>query len=111
MKPNEERNLFYTLKTTPEMIKDTSAIVTIRGVYIPDDNYQNHKIKEMEMEIVTSHDPNKMSSNATFLNYRLVRYKTPKFKIKFQNNGEGPATTIKLETDIPEMLTNRLLPF
>jgi len=104
MKPNEERNLFYTLKTTPEMIKDTSAIVTIRGVYIPDDNYQNHKIKEMEMEIVTSHDPNKMSSNATFLNYRLVRYKTPKFKIKFQNNGEGPATTIKLETDIPEML-------
>ncbi|TYB76104.1 PKD domain-containing protein [Bizionia saleffrena] len=104
MKPNEERNLFYTLKTTPEMIKDTSAIVTIRGVYVPDDNYQNHKVKEMEMEIVTSHDPNKMSSNATFLNYRLVRYKTPKFKIKFQNNGEGPATTIRLETDIPEML-------
>ncbi len=103
MKPNEERNLFYTLKTTSEMIKDTSAIVTIRGVYVPDDNYQNHKVKDMEMEIVTSHDPNKMSSNATFLNYRLVRYKTPKFKIKFQNNGEGPATTIRLETDIPEM--------
>ena len=104
MKPNEERNVFYTLKTTPEMLKDTSAIISVRGVYVPDDNYGNHKVKDMEMEIVTSHDPNKMSSNATFLNYRLVRFKKPKFKIKFQNNGEGPARTIRLETDIPEML-------
>lgn len=103
MKPNEERNVFYTFKTTPEMLKDTSAIISIRGVYVPDDTYRNHKVKTMEMEIVTSHDPNKMSSNSTFLNYRLVRFKRPKFKIKFQNNGEGPARTIRLETDIPDM--------
>lgn len=104
MKPNEERNLFFTLKTPPEMLKDTSAIISIRGVYIPDATYDNHKVKDMEMEIVTSHDPNKMSSNGTFMNYRLVRFKTLKYKIKFQNNGEGPARTIRLETDIPEML-------
>ncbi len=103
MQPNEERNVFYTLKTTPEMLKDTSAIISVRGVYIPDDNYDNHNVKDMEMEIVTSHDPNKMSSNATYLNYRLVRFKKPKFKIRFQNNGEGPANTIRLETDIPDM--------
>ena len=103
MKPNEERNVFYTFRTTPEMLKDTSAIISIRGVYVPDDTYRNHKVKTMEMEIVTSHDPNKMSSNSTFLNYRLVRFKRPKFKIKFQNNGEGPASTIRLETDIPDM--------
>lgn len=104
MKPSEERNLFFTLKTPPEMLKDTSAIISIRGVYVPDATYDNHKVKEMEMEIVTSHDPNKMSSNGTFMNYRLVRFKTLKYKIKFQNNGEGPARTIRLETDIPEML-------
>ena len=103
MKQNEERNVFYTLKTTPEMLKDTSAIISVRGVYIPDDNFDNHNVKDMEMEIVTSHDPNKMSTSATFLNYRLVRFKRPKFKIKFQNNGEGPASTIRLETDIPDM--------
>ncbi len=103
MKPNEERNVFYTFKTTPEMLKDTSAIISIRGVYVPDDTFKNHKVKNMEMEIVTSHDPNKMSTNGTFLNYRLVRFKRPKFKIKFQNNGEGPARTIRLETDVPEM--------
>jgi len=103
MKPNEERNIFYTFKTTPEMLKDTSAIISVRSIYIPDNNYKTHKVKDMEMEIVTSHDPNKMSSNSTFLNYRLVRYKRPRFKIRFQNNGEGPASTIRLETDIPDM--------
>ena len=103
MDPGAERNLFLTLRTPVEMLKDTSAIISIRGIYVPDNSYGNHKIKDMEMEIVTSHDPNKMSSNATFLNYRLVRFKRPKFKIRFQNNGEGPARTIRLETDIPEM--------
>lgn len=103
MKPNEERNIFYTFKTTPEMLKDTSAIISVRSIYIPDNNYKTHKVKDMEMEIVTSHDPNKMSSNSTFLNYRLVRFKRPKFKIRFQNNGEGPANTIRLETDVPDM--------
>lgn len=103
MHPNEERNVFYTIKTTPEMIKDTSAIVSVRGIYVPDENYDNHNVKDMEMEIVTSHDPNKMSTSAFLMNYRLVRFKKPKFKIKFQNNGEGPARTIRLETDIPEI--------
>ena len=109
MQPNEERNIFFTLKTTPEMLKDTSAIISVRGVYVPDRNYDNHNVKDMEMEIVTSHDPNKMSSNGTFMNYRLVRLKILKYKIKFQNSGEGPARTIRLETDIPEMLDKSTL--
>ncbi|TYA74495.1 PKD domain-containing protein [Seonamhaeicola marinus] len=109
MQPNEERNIFFSLKTTPEMVKDTSAIISVRGIYVPDANYDNHKVKDMEMEIVTSHDPNKMSSNGTLMNYRFVRYKTLKYKIKFQNNGEGPARTIRLETDIPEMLDKSTL--
>ena len=109
MQPEEERNIFFSLKTTPEMLKDTSAIISVRGIYVPDANYDNHKVKDMEMEIVTSHDPNKMSSNGTFMNYRLVRFKTLKYKIKFQNNGEGPASTIRLETDIPDMLDKSTL--
>lgn len=103
MNPNEQRNIFFTLKTTPEMIKDTSAILKVRSIYVPDSNYENHKIKDMEMEIVTSHDPNKMSTNGLFINYRLVRFKRVKFKTRFQNNGEGPARTIRLETDVPDM--------
>ena len=109
MQPGEERNIFRTLKTTPEMIKDTSAIVTLRSVYVPDDSYDNHTVKDTEMEIVTSHDPNKMSSNGWLMNYRLVRFKRLKFKVRFQNNGEGPANTIRLESDTPEMFDKSTL--
>ncbi|MEL1252910.1 PKD domain-containing protein [Flavobacterium sp. DGU38] len=105
--PNETRNVFYTFKTTPEMIKDTSATVTMRGIFVPNRSFKNHKIKNLEMEIVTSHDPNKMGSNGSFMNYRLVRFKRVKFKTRFQNNGEGPARKIRLETDIPDMFDKK----
>jgi PKD repeat protein len=109
MQPGEERNIFRTLKTTPEMIKDTSAIVTLRSIYVPDENFDNHTVKDTEMEIVTSHDPNKMSSNGWLMNYRLVRFKRLKFKVRFQNNGEGSANTIKLAVDTPEMFDKSTL--
>ena len=105
--PSETRNIFYTFKTTPEMIKDTSATVTMRGIFVPNRSFKNHKIKNLEMEIVTSHDPNKMGSNGSFINYRLVRLKRVKFKTRFQNNGEGPARMIRLETDIPDMFDKK----
>ena len=109
MDPGEERNVFHTLKTTPEMLKDTTAIITLRGVYVPDRNYDEHKVKDLEMEIVTSHDPNKMSTSDAFINYRRVRSKVMDFKIRFQNDGEGPARMIQLETDIPEMFDKSTL--
>ena len=105
--PKKTRNVFYTFKTTPEMIKDTSATVTMRGIFVPNRSFKNHKKIDLEMEIVTSHDPNKMGSNGSFLNYRLVRYKRVNFKTRFQNNGEGPARMIRLETDIPEMFDKK----
>ena len=109
IEPKEERNLFFTLKTTPEMLKDTSAILTIRSIYVPERGSTTHKITEKEMEIVTSHDPNKMAVYNTKLNYRLVRFKRLKYKIRFQNNGEGPARLIKLNTDLPKMLDRTTL--
>lgn len=109
VQPNEENNLFFTLKTTPEMLKDTSAILTVRSIYVPDRNDASYKITEKEMEIVTSHDPNKMAVNDTWLNYRLVRFQNMKFKIRFQNNGEGPATNIKLNTLLPKMFDKKTL--
>ena len=105
--PKETRNVFYTLKTTPEMIKDTSATVTMRGIFVPNRSFKNHKVVNLEMEIVTSHDPNKMGSNGSFLNYRLVRFRKVNFKTRFQNNGEGPARMIRLETDIPDMFDKK----
>jgi PKD repeat protein len=107
--PKEEKNIFFTLKTTPKMLKDTSAILTIRSVFIPDRQDAKYKLAEKEMEIVTSHDPNKMAVNDAWLNYRLVKFKKMKFKIRFQNNGEGPATNIKLNTLMPKMFDKKTL--
>ncbi|MCH9661728.1 MAG: PKD domain-containing protein [Bacteroidetes bacterium] len=109
MQPGEERNIFRTLKTTPEMLKDTSAIVSLRSIYVPDENFGSHTVKDTEIEIVTSHDPNKMSSNGTIMNYRWARLKRLKFKVRFQNDGEGPANTIRLEVDTPEMFDKETL--
>jgi hypothetical protein len=55
------------------MIKDTSATITMRGIFVPNRSFK--KPQDLEMEIVTSHDPNKMGSNGSFMNYRLVRFK------------------------------------
>lgn len=109
MKPQEERNVFYSLTTTAEMLKDTNAIITIRGVYVPDRAKSEHKVKELEMEIVTSHDPNKMSVSDARLNYRFVKNKKLQFKVRFQNNGEGPARSIKLNVDTSPMFDTKSL--
>ena len=104
LESNEERNMFFSFKTTPEMLKDTSAVISIRSIYVPERGNDSHKVLTKEMEIVTSHDPNKMAVYDTRLNYRLVRFKRLKYKVRFQNDGEGPARLIKLNVDIPEML-------
>jgi PKD repeat protein len=104
LQANEERNMFFTFKTTPEMLKDTSAVITIRSIYVPERGGDAHKVRTKEMEIVTSHDPNKMAVYDTRLNYRLVRFKRLKYKVQFQNDGEGPASLIKLNVTVPEML-------
>lgn len=102
-------NIFFSFKTTSDMIKDTSAIVTMEAVYIPDEYQGVFVTKTLEMEIVTSHDPNKMGNNGVLMNYRLVRFKRVKFKTRFQNDGEGPAKTIRLETDVPDMFDKSTL--
>ena len=103
MGARESRNVFYSLRTTPEMLKDTSGTITVKGIYVPDRGVDNHKSKTLEMEIVTSHDPNKMSVSDTRLNYRFYKNKNIDFKIRFQNNGEGPARSIKLQVAVPEV--------
>jgi len=109
MQAKEERNMFFTFKTTPEMLKDTSAVISIRSIYVPERGNDAHKVLTKEMEIVTSHDPNKMAVYDTRLNYRLVRFKKLKYKVRFQNDGEGPARLIKLNVDIPKMLDKSTL--
>ena len=91
------------LNITPEMLADTNATVTITGVFIPDKGPA--RVHRLDVPIVTSHDPNKMSLKQSRLSYRLVsRRKALTYKVQFQNDGEGDAKNIRLEIKLPEVL-------
>ncbi len=98
----QANNMFFQLQTTPEMIKDTNATVVVTAVFIPDDPMLGAEITDLEMQIVASHDPNKMKASRNMLNYRWVsKNRKMKYTVHFQNTGKGPARRIELQTQIP----------
>lgn len=95
---------FINLKATPEMLADTNAIITITGVYLPEDGGQA-VIHKVEVPVVTSHDPNNMSMKNARMSYRTLS-KSEKliYKIKFQNDGKGDAKNIWLKMQLPKQV-------
>lgn len=92
---------FINLDVTPEMLADTNAIVTITGVYIPE--VGDAIVHKLEVPVVTSHDPNKMSLKQSRLSYRTVsKNKELIYKVQFQNDGEGDAKNVILEIALPK---------
>lgn len=90
-----------SLDVTDDMLTDTNAIVTITGVFIPEDGIAN--VHQVDIPVVKSHDPNKMSIRPARMNYRFQKKrKTMTYKVQFQNDGEGDAKNIRLEMQIPE---------
>jgi PKD repeat protein len=99
---NQERFVFINLKTTPQMIKDTNAVVKISAVFIPDDTNIAPNYFTMELQIVASHDPNKMALRHSRMNYRVVgKSRELTYKIRFQNTGKGPAKKVDVAVLIP----------
>ncbi len=91
------------LDITPEMLADTNATVTITGVFVPEKGPA--RVHRLDVPIVTSHDPNKMSLKQSRLSYRLLsKRKALTYKVQFQNDGEGDAKNIRLEIKLPEVL-------
>lgn len=103
MNPGEERNLFLSLDATPDMLKDTNAIITLEGIYLTEDG-QSAETYTLELEIVASHDPNVMVVSDTRMGFRGVRRKDLSYKVRFQNDGEGPASRVEVTCDIPSGL-------
>ncbi len=102
---NNTSLIFFELATTPEMIKDTNATVVITAAFIPDDPSMGAEMLDLEMQIVASHDPNRMKVSRNRLNYRWVsQSKKLKYTIQFQNTGKGPAKRIELQTQLPSYL-------
>lgn len=105
VKQGEEKILFLSLNTLPEMIKDTNAVVTITGLFIPDDPAMDVEQYHLELQIVASHDPNRIMLKRRRLNYRFTgRNRENIYKVQFQNTGKGPAKRVAITVTIPGML-------
>lgn len=104
LQQNEERFIFMHFKTTPEMLKDTNAVVRISGAFIPDNPLVETEFFNLELQIVASHDPNKMVLRKSRMNYRLTgKNRELTYKVRFQNTGKGPAKKIDVGVNISEV--------
>ncbi|MBK0381757.1 PKD domain-containing protein [Pedobacter sp. SD-b] len=102
---DHERFMFLSLKTTPEMLQDTNAMVTLSAMIIPDDPLLDVSVSDLELQIVASHDPNKMMLKNRSMNYRFVGKKHDLvYRVRFQNTGKGPAKKVDVGVKIPENL-------
>jgi hypothetical protein len=105
MAPGEEKFMFLSVNTLPEMIKDTNAVVTITGLFVPDDPSLEVEKFDLELPVVASHDPNRISLKNHRLNYRFTgRNRDNLYKIQFQNTGKGPAKKVAITVTLPGML-------
>jgi hypothetical protein len=110
LKADEERFVFLHFKTTPEMIRDTNAVVRISAVFIPDNPMVETEVFNMELQIVASHDPNKMVLRKSRMNYRFTgKHRELTYKIRFQNTGKGPAKRIDVAANISEVFSQQTI--
>jgi hypothetical protein len=100
-----EKYFFITLHTTPEMIKDTNTVVELSGMFIPDNPAAQIEEYTLQLQIVASHDPNRMMLKHRRLNYRFTgKKKEMTYTVRFQNTGRGPATQATVAVSVPAMM-------
>jgi hypothetical protein len=105
LKAGDERFMFMQFKTTPEMIKDTNAVVRLTGLFVPDSPLASAEFFTMELQIVASHDPNKMMLKNSRMNFRFTgKNKKLTYKVRFQNTGKGPAKKVDVGVAVAEVL-------
>ena len=96
----EQQFKIINMDVTDDMLVDTNAIVTITGIFIPEDGIAS--VHQVDIPVVKSHDPNKMSIRPARMNYRFQKKrKTMTYKVQFQNDGEGDAKNVRLEMKLP----------
>jgi uncharacterized repeat protein (TIGR01451 family) len=103
LQPDEARNIFVSLNTSAEMIRDTASTITFKAVMVP----HNSVIAEthtMGLTVLASHDPNKMEVSDRRINKEVIKNQGLTYTIKFQNTGRGPATNIMIENKIHKSL-------
>ncbi len=110
LEQGEEKYFFVTLHTTPEMLKDTNTVVELSGMFIPDNPGAEIEEYALELQIVASHDPNRMMLKNRRMSYRFTgKKKEMNYTIRFQNTGRGPSRQVTVAVGVPSMLDARSL--
>ncbi len=100
-----EQFVFMDMNTLPGMLQDTNATVGISAMLVPDDPTSPPQLFALDMQVVSSHDPNRMLLRSRRINYRFFRQKKELlYRVEFQNTGRGPAHQIKIGLSIPRQL-------
>lgn len=102
---NEEKFVFVEMNTLPGMIKDTNATVSMIAMLVPDDPMAPPQLYELDMQVVSSHDPNRLQLLHRRINYRFMTdRKELDYRVNFQNTGNGPTRKITVSVAIPPEL-------
>ena len=100
-----EQFVFMDMNTLPEMLQDTNATVGLSAMLVPDDPGQPPQLYGLDMQVVSSHDPNRMMLRSRRINYRFFKQKKELlYRVEFQNTGTGPARHISVGLAIPHQL-------
>lgn len=100
-----EQFVFMDMNTLPEMLQDTNATVGLSAMLVPDDPSQPPQLYALDMQVVSSHDPNRMMLRSRRINYRFFKQKKELlYRVEFQNTGTGPARHISVGLAIPRQL-------
>ncbi|HEV2478528.1 MAG TPA: PKD domain-containing protein [Puia sp.] len=100
-----EQFVFMDMNTLPEMLQDTNATVGLSAMLVPDDPGQPPQLYALDMQVVSSHDPNRMMLRSRRINYRFFKQKKELlYRVEFQNTGTGPARHISVGLAIPHQL-------
>lgn len=98
-----EQFVFMDMNTLPDMLQDTNATVGLSAMLIPDDPGSPPQLYALDMQVVASHDPNRMFLRSRRVNYRFFKQqKELLYRIEFQNTGTGPARHIRVGISIPK---------
>ena len=103
LQAGETRNLFISLSPTEDMVQDTNVVISLQA-QILSSNGALDEIADLDITILSSHDPNYLAVDKRRRSYRGIRHKKFKYEAHFQNNGDGPANKIRISVDLPEGL-------
>lgn len=92
MPPRTQRRIFQDFTT---LIDDVTAVVHFQAIFVPT-NGGAVQTFTLNMMVVSAHDPNKI--------YVDSQKKDFSYKIKFQNEGDGPAEKVVIHVDMDKKL-------